>query len=313
MRMNKIENYVLPFGKSLGLCVVYEDGKPEHHKAPIDFRWNLELGGSTEDPDWDPGFDVGGGLHVWEWAQGCLDLSLIWFRVDVVWLTVEYDATSAMHLNGRIKVPECRTIAISSDRKEVASFINSHCPKEYLEGPLLFAGREIVEVDKGRAHVGDYGTVIVRGKGLAQAGYKGKAIVGDEGEAYAGDYGYAVAGDGGIAEVGDWGRVEVGDGGIAIVGHGGTAIAGGGGTATAGDDGTARAGSKGTAIVGKRGRAVVKSNGRAQAGPFGRIIFVTDSLREYMYHIEMDDDDPCPLKPDTLYKFDEHTQQIVEA
>lgn len=87
--MNKIENYKLLPGRSLGLKVVYSDGRPEYDPAPKDFRWNLELGGITKAPDWIEEAVAENGLHVWHWAQGNPHLSSLW-RKNPIWLAVEY-------------------------------------------------------------------------------------------------------------------------------------------------------------------------------------------------------------------------------
>lgn len=186
--MNVIENYVLLEGKSLGLKVAYEDGKPESWYAPEGFRWNLTLGGETVAPDWDPEPVCGGGLHVWEWAQGNIRASSIWYRPDVIWTAVEYETASTVDLKEEIKVPKCKTVAVSSDRKEVISFIQGLTPEEK-RGPVLDA--LVVEAEEGIAIAGD-GRAAVAGKG---------------GAAIAGRYGLAIAGEGGKARVGEEGCI----------------------------------------------------------------------------------------------------------
>lgn len=208
--MNKIENYKLPPGRSLGLKVVYPDGRPELWFLE-DFRWSLELGGTTEALEWESSQHWDGGLHVWEWAQGFLGISGLWRDRDPegVWLAVEYDTSSAVVRGRRTKVPKYRIIAFGGDKKEVVSFIKDHTPEEK-RGLFLFEERT---VEEGDVEVGDGGIAIVRGKGTAKAG----------------PYGTAFAGNGGTAIAGGWGRAEAGEGGTAMLWLEGTAKAGAGG------------------------------------------------------------------------------------
>lgn len=258
--MNKIEDYSLPEGRSLGLKVVLSGGRPEHEDAPKEFKgWNLELGGLTEAPDWDSTPDFGGGLHVWEWAQGTLELSRIWEKFVVVWLAVEYETSKAVDLTDLVKVPRCKTIAVSSDRREIVSFIKKFMPPEKKQFPILFDEKEVeegeVEVgDGGTAKTGDGGFACAGYKGIAEAGAQGSACVGRGGTAIAGFEGYANACEGSTAIAGNRGTAIVGI--ETITGEGGCAIAGHGGVAEAGKRCTAKVGLGGKAKAGKGGKLI---------------------------------------------------------
>lgn len=230
--MDAIKDYVLPPGSALALKVVYSDGQFEYSDAPFEFLWSLTLGGETVAPDWDPKPECGGGLHVWGWSRGDLRLSQIWSFSDVVWLAVEYESYKAVDLGGCVKAPSCRTVAVSPNRKEIASFIRQYAPGNV--GGFLF---DVVE-SSGEVIVGDGGVVRVGDKGRAVAGYWGCAVAGKDGIAVAGIGGTAKAGHRGTAEVGDYGIAEAGDWG----------------TATAGIAGDVRVGVGGKAKVGKCGR-----------------------------------------------------------
>lgn len=263
--------YVIPEGKHLGLKVVFPGGKPEYLLAPEEFKgWNLVPGGETEAFDWYPSLVCGGGLHLWAWAQGDLSVSAIWGRSDVLWLAVEYEASSAVDLGGKVKVPKCKTLAVSSDRKEIVSFIKLHTPPE--KQGLFFFEERIVE--EGDVEVGDGGTAIsLSGVAKARAGFAGRAEVAS-GSAHAGNRGTAIVQGNGIAIARDKGYAKAGDNGIAIVGAAGLAEVGDGGSAQAGPNGKAKAGNRGRArIVGGGGTAEVGANGAAAAGVGSRICF----------------------------------------
>lgn len=327
--MNKIENYTLPEGRSLGLKVVWANGRPEYKDAPKDFRWNLELGGETVAPDWDPIHYWGGGLYIWAWAQGYLDASEIWHKSDVVWLAVEFDTEPTMYLYGCYKVPKCRVVATSPYREEVLGFVLSHTPEDK-RAPLLFdvmvaknaevgyggVGKSLDEYGntiagtKGTAIAGDYGTAKAGYEGTAIAGAGGTAIAGDKGTAKAGAFGKAEAGDGGTAHVRGHGNAIAGDFGRAFVDGRGIAIAGDYGVAKAGDEATA--GYKGIAAVGPGGQACVGRFGRARAGIGGAILFQHENKKFFVRQdgIQSQQESKEPLacdggiKPDTFYILD---------
>lgn len=207
--MKAIYDYTLREGKALGLSVVFPKGRipKQFSRPPKGFRWNLRIKGDTRAPDWNS--KGAGGLRIWEWAQGDLGISDIWYLRDMVWMAVEYDASLAVKVKGCVKVPRCKTVAISSDRKEILAFIQKHTPEDKL-------GLTVFEEKQREASLPDRKISI------------------------AGDGGIAIAGAGGIAEAGDGGIAQVGDGGVAIAGEGGTAIAGDGGMTCVGKGGTIR-------------------------------------------------------------------------
>lgn len=217
MRCYIPKDYKLPPGRSLGLKVVYEDGRPEFELAPEGFLWNLTPGGETEAPDWNSTPECGGGLHIWSSAQGDLSLSRIWGKLDAVWVVVEYNTADAVCLEGCVKVPRCKTVAFGQPHTKyrLCQFVAEQMGVQ----SHLFMLAE----GAGRVEVGD-GGYAVSTDGVAVAGWGGlasglRAYAGPEGTAYgkveavAGDWGTASVGDGGEARVGFGGRAKAGEGG----------------------------------------------------------------------------------------------------
>lgn len=316
--MKSIPNYTVPNNGALGLIVVPNDGTPSllewstkgvgPVRREFQFKWGLEPG------DWNSPFYVTGEeafLWAWEWAQGRLDGNdAPWNLSEVLWMAVEYEVASV--LQGRVMFPLCKTVAVSSDKSEVVSFIKEHIPPGK-RGPVLFdtatGVQEVVvgdggtaSTDTGECVAGDWGVATASGWGRATVGRRGKAMAGAHGKAFAGDKGSATAGFGGYAKTGWGGEAIAGDFGDAISGFGGTAIAGYGGSAESGDFGVARAGSEGTAIVGENGKAFVGAGGRAKAGKGGSMLFADTVL----LHVGVDD-----ILPDVFYTLNTDGNPIV--
>ena len=177
MKLNTIPGYTVPPGTRLGLKVVYADGRPESDKAPPDFRWPLAVGAIVTAPDWNPQPACGGGLHLWEDGTGTLAASGITDIDGTAWLAVEYDDTSAVRLDGKVKVPSCKVVAVG-DRGDVASWLASMLPGR----PVHYA----------TVAAGDYGTATAGHRGTATAGHRGTATAGHRGTATAGEGGALV-------------------------------------------------------------------------------------------------------------------------
>lgn len=244
-------SYVLPPGKALGLKVVLPGGKPESPFASRDFRWNLEPGGVTTAPDWDPYPERRWGLHIWEGAQGDLSTSAIWNKPGVIWLAVEFDLATAVSVQSVTKVPAARTIIVGTNRSELSEFVWSTKPLKGIGMPFF---REVT------AGAGGYAVV----------GCGGKAVVGDGGVAIAGSDSYAEAGDRGNAQAQLRGFVITGIGGYSRTGKGGVSVTGAGGRAYAGDVGVAVSGAGGYSEAGIFGSCSSGVGGvlgfRSQAG-----------------------------------------------
>lgn len=226
--------------------VLYPGGKPGYMNSPSEgLRWKLNPGEITYVTDWDPNPASGNGLHLWAWASGILGCSGLEHLPHMLWVAAEYERKSAVHLLECIKVPKAKTIAVSTDRVEIAAFIRKHDPLGR-KRPTFF----VTDV------VGDEETTAVGAYGSAYAGYGGTALAaGCYTKATAGDEGYARVERNGTAVVGSYGEAWAGDESTALVaGYGGLASAGKCGFAQAGYGGAASAGKGGViCIQGKAG------------------------------------------------------------
>ena len=289
MKLNTIPGYTVPPGTRLGLKVVYADGRPESDKAPPDFRWPLAVGAIVTAPDWNPPPACGGGLHLWEDGTGTLAASGITDIDGTAWLAVEYDDTSAVRLDGKVKVPSCKVVAVG-DRGDVASWLASMLPGR----PVHYA----------TVAAGDYGTATAGHRGTATAGHRGTATAGHRGTASADHRGTAMAGYLGTATAGEWGTASAGYLGTATAGDGGTATAGFRGTASAGEWGIATAGDGGTATAGHRGIATAGDGGTATAGEGGALVILWWDSGRGVYRRRCAEVDGTVIKPGVAYKLD---------
>lgn len=102
------------------------------------------------------------------------DASSVWCKPDVLWLAVEYNCGYAFAGTDYISVTRARTIAISSNKEEIADYIRERLPDRGCcvdPSRLLFArhtvganetvergdGSVVVAGDWGFASAGDYG------------------------------------------------------------------------------------------------------------------------------------------------------------
>lgn len=257
--------YRLPDNCSLGLKFVHPDGSPMYSDPPEGFKWNLELGGETEAPDWDPEPEFGGGLHLWAWAQGDPDAAPRFETAGAVWLVVEYETDVAVDLGGCVKVPKCKTICVETDPRVAADFIRLHTPHDKVGLTLDRVGLTLFS----KVVVGDYQIVEVGGASRVEGGRGATVISGVRGISLVGEGGVAVAGDMGVAWVSTPGASFCVKG-IAITGDWGESYTGPGGKALSGERGEATAGCFGLAEVGNYGKAIVRGKGTAKAGDGGR-------------------------------------------
>jgi len=160
------------------------------HRAGRHFTWPES--GPVEAPDWNTEPVCGGGLHGALHGEG--DSGLLCWDEDARWLVVLVDATEAVALGGKVKVP--RGVVVHVGDRDSASSILVRC----------YPGRGVIA---GTATAGVRGAATAGYAGTATAGVSGTATAGDAGTATAGDAGTATAGDGGTATAGDDGAILI--------------------------------------------------------------------------------------------------------
>jgi hypothetical protein len=64
------------------------------------FQWNLEIGGITTAPDWEPTAECGNGLHGFLNGEG--DGSLAGWSGSMIWMVVE-PINQIINLDGKVK------------------------------------------------------------------------------------------------------------------------------------------------------------------------------------------------------------------
>ena len=164
-------------GECLVLKVVGPNG--ESHNG---FIWPLEVGAVVEAPDWKPTVACGNGLHGWLWGLGSLTAARGRAGAgDSVWMALAVAAADVVDLDGKVKFPRCRIVAVA-DKTTIANIIAAHRPANT---PVPFFGQ-------------------------AAAGYAGQAAAGSRGQAAAGSMGQAAVEADGLATCGIGGLVKGG-------------------------------------------------------------------------------------------------------
>lgn len=143
------------------------------------FKWNLEIGGETVAPDWNPRPECGGGLHGF--LNGAGDGSLAYWSKSALWLVVSTEG-DIVDLGGKVKFERAITEYVGSLEGAV-EFLASLGINHAVIGATVVAGDcgTATAGDRGTATAGDYGTATVGDWGTAKAGYRGTATAGDEG------------------------------------------------------------------------------------------------------------------------------------
>jgi hypothetical protein len=235
------------------------------------FQW-ASVGEITVAPDWSPAKECGNGLHGWLWGSG--DWSLKEKGQDVTWLVIEVDADKVVDLDGKVKFPSGRTLAVEKTWNAAMGFIRGYA--SFPQGDNVATG------DYGHASAtgysghasatGDYGHASATGNhGHASAtGYSGHAsATGDYGHASAtGNHGHASATgySGHASATGNHGHASATgySGHASATGYSGWAVAGHNGNAKAGQDGCVtiafRDGKRMRVVVGYVGEDGIKAD-----------------------------------------------------
>ena len=101
------------------------------------FQWNIEIGGITEAPDWNPEPVCGGGLHGLLHGKG--DGSYFDWRRDVLWMVCEA-LGPIVDIDHKIKTSKAKTLFVG-DRKGATDFlIAAGCNPSEVVGAFITCG-----------------------------------------------------------------------------------------------------------------------------------------------------------------------------
>ena len=158
------------------------------------FKWNLEIGGITEAPDWNPEPKCGGGLHGLLHGKGGWYLN---WGLNALWMVCEA-LGPIVDLKGNIKTSKAKTLFVG-DRKGATDFlIASGCNPSEVVGAFITGGDKsyIVGSDGSTLLGGDYSKVSGGHRSTVTGGY-GSTLISGNYSIMTGGYGSIVTGGAG--------------------------------------------------------------------------------------------------------------------
>ena len=175
------------------------------------FRWNLEIGGITEAPDWNPEPECGGGLHGLLNGKG--EGGHLNHSKDALWMVCEA-LGPIVDIDHKIKTSKAKTLFVG-DRKGATDFlIASGCNPSEVVGAFITGGDDSTVTGGDRSTVtggkwstvtggisstvtgGDYSTVTGGQDSTVTGGYR-STVTGGEFSTVTGGYWSTVTGGNG--------------------------------------------------------------------------------------------------------------------
>jgi hypothetical protein len=236
------------------------------------FCWNLEIGGITTAPDWDPSMTLTNGLFGYLNAEGSGDCLPMWdFKnQNYLWLIVRPIGEIidfSVETGGECKFQSAETLFVG-DRDDALRWLDARFPNRPVIGRRTIVGRnaEAISGGHGVSIAGTFANAISGRHGVSVAGIGGAAVTGSNAVAVAGPEGRAMSWEDGISVSRENGTSETGVNGISVSdacglgfsGSGGISIAGKSGISIAGDGGLAISGFCGVAAAGRGGYILLK-------------------------------------------------------
>jgi len=198
------------------------------------FKWNLEIDGVTEAPDWNPEPECGGGLHGL--LHGKDSGHYLDWSEDALWMACEA-LGPIVDLDGKIKTSKAKTLFVG-DRKGATDFlIASGCNPAEVVGAFITGG-------DCSTVTGGYGSNVTGGNRSTVTGGYGSTVTGGYGSNVTGGYHSTVTG-------GDRSTVTGGVGSSVTGGDRSTVTGGDHSTVTGGDHSTVTGGNRSTVTGGK--------------------------------------------------------------
>ena len=174
------------------------------------FQWNIEIGGITEAPDWNPEPECGGGLHGLLHGNG--DGSCFDWRRDALWMVCEA-LGPIVDIDHKIKTSKAKTLFVG-DRKDATDFlINNGCNPAEVVGAFIVGGDGSTVTGGFGSNVigGNWSVVIAGDYSFVNGGYDSKVTGGDHSTVTGGNYSTVTGGNYSIVTGGDDSTVTGGD------------------------------------------------------------------------------------------------------
>jgi hypothetical protein len=261
-------------------------------KSSHDFIWNLEIGGITTAPDWEPTEECGQGLHGFLNGEG--NGYLVDWSEEAIWLVVE-PIGKIIDLNGKVKFKSATTIFVG-DRPSATNYLREQIGNYAIIGGTSTSG---------------YSGISTSGySGTSTSGYSGTSTSGDGGTSTSGYGGTSTSGYGGTSTSGDGGTSTSGNGGTSTSGDGGTSTSANRGTSTSGNRGTSTSGDSGTSTSGNRGTSTSGNGGTSTSGDGGTILIKYWDGDRDRYRIKIGYIGEDGLKPNTPYKLNQQNEFV---
>ena len=207
------------------------------------FKWNLEIGGITEAPDWNSEPECGGGLHGLLHGKG--NGAYLNSSKDSLWMVCEA-LGPIVDLGDKIKTSKAKTLFVG-DRKGATDFlIASGCNASEVIGAFITGGygSTVTGGHYSKVTGGHYSKVtggddskVTGGDGSTVTGGDGSTVTGGNySKVTGGDDSKVTGGDHSNVTGGDWSTVTGGHYSKVTGGYGSTVTGGIGSTVTGGDD-----------------------------------------------------------------------------
>jgi len=283
------------------------------------FKWNLEIGGITQAPDWTPEPECGSGLHGLLNGKGNeLYLS---FKNDALWMVCEA-LGPIVNLNRKIKTSEAKTLFIG-DRKGATDYlIAAGCNPSEVVGAFINGGDSSTVAGGDRSTVtgGDGSTVaggdrstVTGGDRSTVTGWIDSTVTGGyHSTVTGGDYstttgGYRSTVTGGYSSTvtgGNHSTVTGGDGSTVTGGNYSTVTGGNYSTVTGGDRSTVTGGYSST-VTGGNHSTITGGNHSTLTGGVGSTLLIKwyDGRKIRLVIAFVGEDG---IEPNVAYKLDEN-------
>ena len=197
------------------------------------FKWNLEIGGITEAPDWNSEPECGGGLHGLLNGKG--NGHYLHWSKDALWMVCEA-LGPIVDIDHKIKTSKAKTLFVGDRKGATDLLIDNGCNPAEVVGAFITGG-EYSNVTGGyRSTVtgDDYSIVTGGDRSIVTGGYHSTVTGGDYSTVTGGDYSTVTGGN--------WSTVTGGDDSTVTGGGSSTVTGGDYSTVTGGDDSTVAGG-----------------------------------------------------------------------